>query len=666
MSKIQLTATDIKVTREEVRTLLCSADAPEEIVVTVPSGIYLPENFSFTDADCSECTRVTYSAEEGAVISGGITIPSSEWKLPDDEMLERFPEESRDKIRMISLSEYGLTREDWGEEIAIGAYNTANKYDDAPKSCGSEFFCGNRRMIKARYPNAGTFAKLEAVMDVGDVWEFPPQNYNLKWKNRRNHRGGTYIVDAVTNERIKKWRTPETAWIFGYLYWDWADSSSPISEIDTAIRAISPKYVSNFGAQANALYYLYNIPEELDCEGEWYLERTSGNLYFYPWEGADSADFSCGGTPLINCKNTKNMTFSGFTLCCTMNNAVEAEGDDMIFENLVIKNIAKNGVKVTGYRNTVRRCDISHMGEGGIVLTGGERMTLTPGENRAEDNLIDSFGEIFMTYRPGIGLNGVGNVASHNEISNTPHCAILYGGNEHLIEYNYIHDVVLLSSDASAIYGGRDVVAHGTVIRYNKLKNIGANGFTPQGIYFDDVLSGQTAYGNIIIDVGNWGFLIGGGREITVENNLIVNSGGAALQYDSRAHDGLFFNSWYKHIEGHWAQVQSIPRNEEPWISRYPKIADMHSDVEAPDSPDLLVNPAYSSVKNNIAIECNELYCVSDLAKKFSYVDENHLYASKAEAGYDDTADNLSPDSVVYKEHPEFKPIPVNEIGIRR
>ena len=34
------------------------------------------------------------------------------------------------------------------------------------------------------------FLQLESVADIGDVREFPPQNYYLDWDERRNHRGG--------------------------------------------------------------------------------------------------------------------------------------------------------------------------------------------------------------------------------------------------------------------------------------------------------------------------------------------------------------------------------------------------------------------------------------------------------------------------------------------
>ena len=332
--------------------------APDEIVVTLAGGVYSPTEFVFGEEDCSKEIRVTYRTEENAVVHGGITVEKALWQMPDAAMAERFSAEARPQIRMISLSALGLTRGDWGEEVAIGAYETSSKYDDAPRGCGCEFFTGDRRMVKARYPNAGAFAQLEAVADVGDVREFPPQNYYLDWDKRRNHRGGAYIIDRAMAKRAEGWREPDKAWMFGYFYWDWADSSTPVT-FRLENRVVYPKFVSGFAAQAGAHYYFYNVPEELDSEGECYLDRDTGNLYFWPWDGAETADFSCRDIPLILCENTCNMTFSGFTILGSMGNAVVSTGEDMEFSGLLVKNVYGHAIVVNGSRNvcvTAKSC----------------------------------------------------------------------------------------------------------------------------------------------------------------------------------------------------------------------------------------------------------------------------------------------------------------------
>ena len=659
--------------REAVRTALKNETGTETIRVTLENGVYRPEDFSFTGEDCSEQTKVIYTGKKDAVVHGGVTVKREDWLFPDADMASRFSPEALPHIRMISLTAFGMTRENWGEEIVIGGFHTAYKYDDAPKGAGSEFFCGgtkngenwNRRMIKARYPNLGQYAKLDAVADVGDTWEFPPINYHEDWKKRRNHRGGCYVIDAETNERVKRWRDPSTAWMFGYFYWDWADASTPIT-VKPENREVFPKFVSNYGARAGALYYLYNVPEELDAEGEWYLDRETGNLYFWPWEGAEQADFSCYGKPLLTCTDAHNMEFSGFSLECGAAGAISAEGKGLLFSDLSIRNIRETAVVLRGYDNVLRNSTLLYLGSGGVSLSGGEKETLTHGNNRAENNLIRDFAEVNQTRAPGIELLGVGNIASHNEICETPHMAVFYSGNEHLIEYSDIHDVVKMSHDAGAIYGGRDVTAHGTVIRYNRLKNVGSEEFHPEGIYWDDALSGQTAFGNVLEHVGHWGIEVGGGRENTVRNNLLIDCRGAALHFDERLRAGVLRGGWYKHGNEHIGQICDCPRNEEIWRTRYPLLAKVRTDDGCdPDDIDYFCNPSYGVMRDNIAVSCARLYDVDEAVSRFSNISGNFLYETAEDAGWDEDAGSLRPDSPVYREHPGFLPIPFGEIGRR-
>lgn len=82
-------------------------------------------------------------------------------------------------------------------------------------------------------------------------------------------------------------------------------------------------------------------------------------------------------------------------------------------------------------------------------------------------NLIYDWSQVYQTYQAAVAIHGVGGVCSQNEIYNSPHEAITYSGNNNIIEYNVIHDVVLKSSDAGAIYSGRSWNQYGNIVRYN-------------------------------------------------------------------------------------------------------------------------------------------------------------------------------------------------------
>ncbi|MBE6542238.1 MAG: right-handed parallel beta-helix repeat-containing protein, partial [Ruminococcaceae bacterium] len=463
----------------------------------------------------------------------------------------------------------------------------------------------------------------------------------------------------------------------------WADGSTPV-EFDLGNRIVYPKYVAWSGARIDkhftAFCCFYNVPEELDSEGEWYLDRQTGNIYFWAFEDAEDAEFYYKDKLLVSCNGTTNMEFRGFTLRGTAGDALSSTGNNMCFDKLVIKNIEGRGINVDGSDILISNCDISHTGKGGILVRGGDRNTLTQSNNRVTNNYIHNFAEVFKTYQQGVNVYGVGNKIDHNEICYAPHAALSMSGDENIAEYNYIHHAVMLSKDAGTVYQGGDWTSRGAIVRYNLIEDIGAEGWYPCGIYFDDGMSGQTAYGNILIGVRGLGFLAGGGRENVIEHNLIVDCG-TGIVYDSRMHDGFVGgNSFWARAVKHdgpgsmWSTLKYVPFKDEFLASRYPLRAKMLTSLEDdPYSPDFPCNPAYSRVVGNAIIKVNYTHeykpglptKIDDAVYKYSTVENNEYYETFEDGGWDEVKRVLRDDSPVYKDIPGFERIPVEEIGRR-
>ena len=336
--------------------------------------------------------------------------------------LKKAPARSRaQKVVCCDIKTYGLTESDWGKIYTVGAFNTASKYDGDTQGTSCEIFMNDRRMTLARYPDSG-FLKIADVADVGDAAEFPPQNYYYELSAGNNHRGGTYILDSDTNERAKGWSEPEKAWMFGYFFWDWADSSTPVKKLDTKVRCVTPGYVSRYGCRRGADYYFFNILEELDSPGEWYLDRETGMLYIYPTAdiNASSVCISITTDNIIRTEDTEYLTFEGFTLKCTRSDAVKISGASNTVRGCKITNILGNAVVVSGHDNIVTGCEITHTGRGGILLNGGDREKLTPAHNIADNNFIHDWSEVYLTYQPAVGINGVGNIARTTRSTTRP------------------------------------------------------------------------------------------------------------------------------------------------------------------------------------------------------------------------------------------------------
>jgi len=664
--------------RDEIRRIKAASGLPAGgITVCVKGGEYNVASLLFDSRDSGTAEKpITYRAygDSDVVLNGGATLKSADFAPVSGEAKSRLTPDAQKNVVEVNLAKYGLTAADWGKLYAIGAFNIAYKYDgdtQGPNQC--ELFFNDQRMTLARYPNGDTYLKTGDIIDMGQYGEYPPQNYISGWADLRNPRGGTFKTDFYTNFKISKWKTTNDVWLYGFFYWDWADSSTPIKSVDTKNSTLTTAYGSQYAFKKDAIYYIYNCFEELDTPGEWYLDRSSGTLYLYPPAEMSTAVINLSVTTknIIKIDNADYLNFNGFTIKGTRGDAVAVTGNSNTVQDCVISNCAGSGIIINGYNNKAVGNEIKSMGKGGITLTGGDRTTLTHGNNVADNNHIHNYGEIYKTYWAGVTLNGVGNICSHNEINDAPHMAITYGGNDQLIEYNRIYDVVKQSSDAGAIYAGRDWTAYGDVIRYNCIYDIGSGNFTPNGIYWDDALSGQTAYGNILINIPSCGFMLGGGRDLSVTNNLIINTG-TAIRYDDRARDGVVNNGWFRAgvsdlNAGMWQWLLNSPYQSDIWKAKYPQLAKVSHDFNDVDNPYFAVNPAFSVIKNNIIVDrSNNIGSIADSAAKYSTFENNPTYLEITNPGFVDFRGGnylLRDDAPVLAKLAGFEQIPFDKIG---
>jgi len=130
-------------------------------------------------------------------------------------------------------------------------------------------------------------------------------------------------------------------------------------------------------------------------------------------------------------------------------------------------------------------------GDGGVTLSGGDRQTLSAGGHFVENCHFQRQGRWSKCYVPAVSMDGFGQRASHNLIHDHPHCAILFAGNDHLIEFNDIHHIALETGDVGAIYSGRDYSFRGNRIRHNYIHETGGVGMGSMGVYMDDCVSGS-------------------------------------------------------------------------------------------------------------------------------------------------------------------------------
>ena len=84
-------------------------------------------------------------------------------------------------------------------------------------------------------------------------------------------------------DRPRRWSGRDDIWVHGYWAYDWANSYEHVASIDTEQRLLKTEPPHGlYGFQKNQRFYFLNVPEELDQPGEWYLDRATATVYFWP------------------------------------------------------------------------------------------------------------------------------------------------------------------------------------------------------------------------------------------------------------------------------------------------------------------------------------------------------------------------------------------------
>jgi hypothetical protein len=488
-------------------------------------------------------------AEDSNVVWYG--LPGEPVRITGGRRLTGFaPSSVRPNVWQVNLKAAG---------IANFGRLTARGFGRSPAPAALELFFNGKPMPLARWPNRG-WAYIEEVPGG-------PQ-------------GGRF---TVATGRVKVWANAPDVWVHGYWTYDWADSYERVASIDVATREIrtAPPH-GVYGYVAARRFEVLNVLEELDEPGEWYLDRDSGMLYFWPPAPLESGEVwvSLLEAPFFTLRNAENVRFENIVFECSRGQGVHIiGGKDNTIARCTFRNLGMRAVFIDGgWRNGVEDSVIENTGEGGIWLNGGDRRTLTPSGHFASGNRISNFSRWVRTYRPAVSANGAGAIVYRNLIFNAPHQAISLSGNDHLIQGNDIHTVAWETQDVGAIYFGRDWTWRGNVIRGNFFHNQG-NGDV-SSVYLDDCASGTLVEGNLFHRARRSVF-IGGGRDNIVRGNWFYDSD-PAVQVDAR---GLTWaRKWFDGTDPIlFNRLQAMPYQQPPWSERYPELVNILNDQ--PDVP---------------------------------------------------------------------------------
>ena len=519
-----------------------------------------------------------------------------------------------------------------------------------------ELFVNDRRMPLSRWPN-DDFTTMGKVLDKGDVS-----------KGLQRH-GGKFVA---REDRCARWHVESGVWLEGYWRVPWRAVALRVKSIDAASRTIEfaepdKELIGSKYARSGQLgdgketWCAINLLEEIDRPGEWCVDFASATLYLWPPDDLSHATIYAtdNDKPMVAMKDVSHVTIRGLIFEGNLGNALEVSGgSDVLIAGCTFRNLGGSGVLVRGgQHHGVRSSEFYELGQGGIYLSGGDRKTLTPAKHFAENNHLHHLGIRQKTYAAGIhvgaygGGDAVGCRVAHNFIHDLPHAAVLYGGNDHVFEFNDICRVVLTSGDMGAFYTWNDWTSRGNVVRHNYVHDSPrANVF-----YMDDGDSGDTIFGNVVRGCF-YGPFIGGGHDNIVKNNLIIATE-RAIHFDSRG-----VARGYQDNPGMIKRLRSIDVQSPPWSTRYPTLAKLlegRRDI-----------PLGNVIQYNVTVRCKrQIHTSGRLEELQVVVVQDNLDLGTEDAGFVNEAHQnfeLRNDSPIFKKLPAFQPIPFEKIGLMK
>lgn len=625
--------------RNTIRALKAKGGLPAGgVTVWLRGGDYTrSQSFTLTAQDSgTPAAPIVYAAAPGEKVSlvGGAVLDPT-WFTPvtaQSPVWDRLDPAARGPLLQADLKAHGFS--DYGRLLPRG-------FGQSGAPAALELFMDGQALPLARWPNEG-FEKLVTT----------PAGQNG-------------CVFTYAGDRPARWAKAADPWVFGYFVERWADSYRAVSAIDPGKKTITLATNPCYGVKPKANWFALNLLEEIDRPGEWYLDRAAGILYLWPPAPLAGKRLlaSVLEGEMVKLSGASFITLRGLTLEACRGMAVRVDrGEKDLIENCTIRDTGTAAVDITGGRDCgVNRCEITVNGAGGVRLSGGNRAELIPAGHFVTNCRIHDFSRWCRTYVPAVSLQGVGCRAAHNVLYDAPHFAMSYGGNEHLIEYNEIHNVCEVTDDAGTIYTGRDWAVRGNMIRYNFFHDVGSvlsdsNGV--HGIYFDDCASGNTAFGNVFYKIGTFGVMIGGGRDNVVENNIFIQCGKAAVHIDDR-------HTWFTEKPGDsWnlrEKIQRLGYDRPPWSTKYPALAaimkDGYDEAKRPQGDRLVRNIGY---KNSAWIHESPKGTALRLAQQDNVENRDPLFVD--EAGGNLALKKESPALQI----PGFQPIPFDKIGIEK
>ncbi|MDO5319665.1 MAG: right-handed parallel beta-helix repeat-containing protein [bacterium] len=354
-------------------------------------------------------------------------------------------------------------------------------------------FVDGNPMPRAEYPGGTNRLmntrewKVRWMSSVGNGWERKPTAEELE---TMPYRAGDLPASF-------DWASADVR-----AFHSWDDSLVRVASNDVARSILFFRKPMRFpaGSFNNHGYVVYNVREGLRHPGQWYLETSSGTLYYWPKEGEDPTRMTFTAPRLETlvsiAPSKKQGTVEGVALedlvleCTLPPDQVATFGGrglaatvfarkvrNAAFRNLIVRGTGAIGLDVQSCTSgVVERCAFRDTGSCALVLGGSGC--------RVVSNRTENAGLVFSS-ACAFSVNGSNMQVVGNTIRNVPYCGVCFGGKENVFARNCVSRVMTLLHDGAAFYGGYSV---DSVMAENDVSDIVPNGKGSgcSAFYFDE------------------------------------------------------------------------------------------------------------------------------------------------------------------------------------
>jgi len=415
-----------------------------------------------------------------------------------------------------------------------------------------QLFVNGRRARRARSPNEGYF-RVTGLVDPK-----PGARWNEGVDRFRFNAGD-----------LKTW--PDLNNVEVVVFHSWNTCRVRIANVDEEQDIVSFTGKTHFrplGWDPDQRYYVENTFGALDSPGEWFLDRLTGTLYYWPLAGEDMTKAEVVAPVL-----TELLRFDGDADAGLFVEHVHVKGLSLQHADWTLSDKGYGDpqaavsvpavVSAKGARHcSLEQCEVAHVGTYGIWFSrgckhnrivqnhvhdlgaGGVRIgeaqmaredVAESSHNLISNNYLHDGGHV---YAAGVGIwvaQSSHNVISHNEIHSFDYSGMSIGWNwneapnrthHNLVEHNHVHHVVRgMLSDGAGIYTlGTQT---GAIIRNNIFHDVFPYMGKPTmawGIYHDQGSNGILDENNIVYNTVTGGIMNTGMRKNVIRNNIFAFS----------------------------------------------------------------------------------------------------------------------------------------------